>query len=69
MADKPKMTLILEHSGMGGLLELWACRGEAKGCTRHADHPRKTHCEDCFGPLPPNMTMGEVLKRVEEGDA
>jgi hypothetical protein len=52
-----------------GELRLWACRGEGKGCERNRYRKSKKQCVDCYGPLPENMTLGEVQKKLERGDA
>ncbi len=64
----PKLETILARDA-AGKLRLWACRGAGKGCERNK-HRRKTKpCEDCFGPLPEDMTLGEVAERLQRGDA
>lgn len=50
-------------------LQLWACRGEGKGCKRNKYRTTKKPCDDCVGPLPRNMTLEQVQKKLEQGDA
>lgn len=64
----PGLDLILAHDG-GGHLHLWACRGTGKGCHRNKFRASKANCEDCMGPLPSNMTLEEVQRRLAAGDA
>lgn len=52
-----------------GKLCLWACRGEGKGCARNKYRSSLKPCDDCFGPLPEAMTLGEVVDRLNKGDA
>lgn len=70
MSDNPKLTMIPEYVGPGkgpDAYQLWACRGEKKGCKRHVKKTKR-HCPDCF--LPDDKeTVGEVVKRLERGDA
>lgn len=70
-AEKPQLSLILARNQQSPRREfaLWACRGEGKGCARNRYRTSKAPCDDCFGPLPEGMTIAEVLKRVEQGDA
>lgn len=70
-ADKPQLSLILARDQQSPRhdLRLWACRGEGKGCKRNRYRTAKAPCDDCFGPLDPNMTVADVIKRLEQGDA
>lgn len=52
-----------------GELRLWACRGEGKGCERNKYRRQAKPCEDCFGPLAEEMTLGEVADLIKRGDA
>ncbi len=63
-----KLELILAHAGTGKL-ELYACRGIGKGCPRNRYRTSKSPCDDCMGPLPHDMTMEQVQKRIAAGDA
>ena len=68
MSDKPQIQMILakdEHDKF----RLWACRGEGKGCARNKYRTSKTPCDDCFGPVDENMTIGELHERLRQGDA
>jgi hypothetical protein len=70
MAKGPELELILEWVGPGkgpDAYQLWACRGERKGCKKRV-LKTKRHCADC---VLPNLddTVGEVMKRLKRGDA
>jgi hypothetical protein len=52
-----------------GKFRLWACRGAGKGCTRNKYRRQQKPCADCFGPLDENMTLGQVVERLKQGDA
>jgi trimethylamine:corrinoid methyltransferase-like protein len=47
--------------------QMWACRGAKKGCKKRVKKTKR-HCADC---VLPDMedTVGEVMKRLERGDA
>lgn len=68
MAAEKKLELILHKNGRGSL-DLWACRGAGRGCKRNSTRERKKLCDDCFGPLDPKMTIGQVHDRLQKGDA
>lgn len=68
MSDDPKLSLIL-HRDADQKFKLWACRGEGKGCARNKYRSRLKPCDDCFGPLPENLTLGQVVERLKQGDA
>lgn len=63
-----RLELILQRDN-DGKLKLWACRGGGKGCKRNKYRQSRTACPDCFGPLPDNMTLGEVQNKLAKGDA
>jgi hypothetical protein len=44
-------------------LQMWACRGVGRGCERNKYSWAKP-CDDCFGPLPRQMTLEEVAARL-----
>jgi len=52
----------------GPQFALFACRGAGKGCDRNTHRKTKAPCQDCFGPLPEDMTIGEVEQRLAKGD-
>jgi hypothetical protein len=52
-----------------GEFQLWACRGTGKGCSRNKYRRQQKPCDDCFGPLDENLTLGEVQDRLRQGDA
>lgn len=61
--------MILEYVGPGkgpDAYQMWACRGEKKGCRKK--QRKSKHCADCFLP-DENSTLGEVVDRIERGDA
>lgn len=68
MTDVPSLALIMHRLG-NGKLAMSACRGAGKGCNRNRYRKTKVPCEDCMGPLPEDMTMAQVLERLEKGDA
>jgi hypothetical protein len=68
-AETENLRLILEGDGKTGLTHAWACRGDGKGCKRNTFRKRSTHCDDCMGPLPPDMTLEQVRARLDHGDA
>lgn len=68
MTDKPKLEFILGKTD-DGKWAMWACRGEGKGCDRNRFREQKTRCDDCYGPLPDEMTLGEVYDHLTKGDA
>lgn len=59
-----KLELIL-HKNPTGKMELWACRGEGKGCPRNKYRKSKTLCDDCMGPLPEHWTVGEAVEKLK----
>jgi hypothetical protein len=63
-----ELEMILAKNGVGKF-DLWACRGEGKGCPRNKFRKRKKPCEDCVGPLPEHLTIGEVHQMLKRGDA
>lgn len=67
--DTPKLSLILFRDPADQKLKLWACRGAGKGCGRNKYRSRQKPCDDCFGPLPETLTLGEVAERLKSGDA
>ena len=61
--------MILEYVGPGKgpeAYQLWACRGEKKGCDKHKK--KNKHCADCILPAETD-TLEEVVKRLGRGDA
>lgn len=64
----PKINMILARDN-AGQLQLWACRGNGKGCRRNLYRSAAKPCDDCMGPLPGNMTLADVQKRITQGDA
>jgi hypothetical protein len=64
---KPGLKLILARDREQQLW-LWACRGNGRGCQRNR-YRKGVPCEDCFGPLPEHLTLGEVEERLQRGDA
>jgi hypothetical protein len=63
-----KLDMILARDAAGEF-QLWGCRGAGKGCNRNRYRKQKKPCADCFGPLPPQMMLGEVVERLAKGDA
>lgn len=65
----PKLDMILEKTSAGSY-QLWACRGEGKGCKRNTfrDKQFKKHCDDCFL-CDPKDTIGDVMEKMAKGDA
>ena len=68
MVADPNLQLIL-HRDADQKFKLWACRGEGKGCARNKYRSRRKPCDDCFGPLPEHLTIGEVAEQIKRGDA
>jgi hypothetical protein len=66
--SEPKLNMILARDGAGAF-QLWACRGHGKGCKRNLFRKSTKPCDDCMGPLPPTVTIGEVYRRMQKGDA
>lgn len=66
-----KLDFILEYIGgpkdAEDSYQLWACRGENKGCKKRQFKTHR-HCADCVLPDPKD-TVGEVAKRISRGDA
>ena len=62
------LSLILDRD-RAGTLQLWACRGVGKGCRRNTFRTTKARCDDCYGPLPNEMTLEQVQAQLERGDA
>ena len=63
-----QLTMILEYVGPGKgpeAYQLWACRGERKGCRKK--QLKKRHCTDCILPEL-TETLEQVVKRLERGD-
>lgn len=72
IAETADLTLILEgemHLGRTDLLQAWACRGVGKGCKRNTFRKTKKHCADCFGPLDPGLSLAQVKRMLDRGDA
>lgn len=65
----PQKPVIILDRNSRGEIQGWACRGEGKGCKRNTNRAVQKPCVDCYGPLDPRMTMGEVLHRLRQGDA
>lgn len=63
-----ELNLILARDDKGEF-QLWACRGTGKGCERNRYRQSKAACQDCYGPLPHDMTLAEVQARLQKGDA
>lgn len=63
-----KLDMILAKDA-GGEFQLWACRGEGKGCRRNKFRQRAVPCDDCKGPLAQHLTLEEVERQLEQGDA
>lgn len=63
-----ELLLILNIEGDGSLA-LYACRGAGKGCPRNRFRKSKSKCEDCVGPLPTDMTLEQVQRRLASGEA
>lgn len=68
-AREGDLTLILYRPPGVSKWEMWACRGAGKGCKRNKTRKNLKPCEDCFGPLPEDMTLEEVTERLSRGDA
>lgn len=65
------LKMILERIGPGSgpeNFQMWACRGEGRGCKRNTHRNAAKHCEDCFLP-DENETLGDLQKRLKRGDA
>jgi hypothetical protein len=68
---KPELKTIMERVGPGSTpadFELWACRGEGRGCTRNKYRRRQKHCEDCLR-CDPQETIEKVMIRLARGHA
>jgi len=63
-----KLDLIL-HKTEYNKFQMFACRGEGKGCKRNRFLKRKKPCRDCVGPLDEKLTIGEVQRILKRGDA
>lgn len=63
-----KLDMIL-HRDVDGKLKLWACRGAGKGCKRNETRRNKAPCDDCLPAHDENETLGDLVKRLERGDA
>lgn len=59
MPDNPKLTMIMDKTD-AGKFAMWACMTEGIGCRRNGFRSAKRRCPDCLGPLPDNLTLGEV---------
>lgn len=68
-AEVAGLRLILEGDLEPDSLQAWACRGNGKGCRRNRFRKQSKHCDDCFGPLSPDMTLEQVKARLGQGDA
>lgn len=66
--DAPELKTILAKDADDNF-RLWACRGEGKGCARNQFRSRQKPCDDCMGPLDENLTLGEVMDKLKQGDA
>lgn len=65
------LQLILEKVRSGkdpSCYELWACRGEGRGCPRNRYREKKAHCEDCVK-ADPAETIGHLQDRMKRGDS
>lgn len=62
------MALILHRNGRNNF-EMYACRGDGKGCDRNKYRKTLAPCDDCIGPLDPKMTLGEIEEKLTKGDA
>lgn len=63
------LKLILTRDVVGEF-NLWACRGTGgRGCRRNTHRTQPKPCDDCLGPLPPEMTLEQVMERLNRGDA
>lgn len=51
-----------------GQFKLAACRGENKGCQKMRQKPKKP-CEDCVICEDETETIGQVLDRINRGEA
>lgn len=60
-----KMILARDRAGE---FQMWACRDNGKGCKRNR-YRKGIPCDDCLGPLPETMTLGEVRDKVDRDDA
>ncbi len=68
MAD---IEFILERIKQGDTVDcfqMWACRGEGKGCKRNRHREKSKHCEDCILP-DENETLENLKARLKRGDA
>lgn len=66
------LQMILERIAPGGdpdCFQLWACRGEGRGCKRNGHREKKKHCEDCVLAGDPNETLEHLQARLDRGDA
>ena len=68
MAGSPELNTILAKDAEGEF-RLWACRGAGKGCRRNKYRAQQKPCDDCFGPLDEQLTLGQVLDLMKRGDA
>lgn len=71
MSDEPKLNLILERIGPGRdakNFQIWACRGEGRGCGRNEFRAKKKHCDDCVA-THDEETIAELIARMNRGDA
>jgi len=52
-----------------GTHQMYACRGQGKGCKRNTYREKKTQCVDCIGPLDDSLTLEDVERMIKKGDA
>lgn len=58
-----RLSLVME-AHLGRQVEVWACRGEGRGCRRNGFRVNKVHCDDCLGPLPKGLTLEQVRNQI-----
>lgn len=72
MSDQPALHMLL-YRRRNGQFALAACRGLNKGCekmVRESERKKlKKPCPDCVLAENPEETLGELVARIERGDA
>jgi hypothetical protein len=63
----PELSFVMEK--VGSEYQLWACRGEGRGCPRNRYRTRKVHCADCVPCHDGNETLTSIVARLQRGDA
>lgn len=69
--SKPDIKMFLErihHTDEPSSFQLWACRGEGRGCRRNSFRTHKKHCEDCVLARD-DETIQQLMTRIQRADA